>query len=581
MLISGNFQKHLLNWLCCMFPAGSRLFILPLIACSFAAWSATAAEPSLTIDLNNALTRARKYGLQLDPASLAVAQAREDRRQARAATLPTVNALNQFIYTEGNGTPSGVFIANDGVHVYNEQALVHEDLLALLRRGELRRTQAAEAAAQAKLDVATRGLNATVIQDYYSAVAAQRRYSNSQTSLREAGNFLDITQKQERGGEAAHSDVIKAQLQVQQRQRDLQDAELALDKSKIALAVLIFPNFGQEFSVVDDLGQVLMLPAFPQAKAQAKTSSPDVKAAQANLLEARYASSIARYAYLPTFGLDLFYGIDANQFAARSSSPTQATGRSTLPNFLVPTRQNLGYSAQATLNIPIWDWGGIRSKVKQADLRRKQAETELTLAQRQLQANLASFYKEAAVAQSEVESLRSSADLAAQSLRLTVLRYQAGEASVLEVVDAQTTITQARNALDDGLARYRVAIAQLQTLTGVSAFGHGRKARSRISTDFRRVSRRLFSETKRGRRGTRHSRASCRCSEGLHPTHDCRKRGLVSTKSGQYYFQNQRPRAPHTCEPRRPRETRPAPRSAGKPRFGCCGSGERATLQTG
>jgi hypothetical protein len=33
-------------------------------------------------------------------------------------------------------------------------------------------------------------------------------------------------------------------------------------------------------------------------------------------------------------------------------------------------------------------------------------------------------------------------------------------------VDAQTTLTQARNAYDDGLVRYRVALGNLQTLTG-------------------------------------------------------------------------------------------------------------------
>ena len=62
--------------------------------------------------------------------------------------------------------------------------------------------------------------------------------------------------------------------------------------------------------------------------------------------------------------------------------------------------------------------------------------------------------------------LRNSADLAAESLRLTNLRYQAGEATALEVVDAQNTLTQARNNYRDGEARYHVAIANLQTLTG-------------------------------------------------------------------------------------------------------------------
>ena len=79
---------------------------------------------------------------------------------------------------------------------------------------------------------------------------------------------------------------------------------------------------------------------------------------------------------------------------------------------------------------------------------------------------MASAYAEATVAQAQLESLRSSVDLAVESLRLTVLRYQAGEATALEVVDSQNTVTLARNAYDDGLARYRVALANLQILTG-------------------------------------------------------------------------------------------------------------------
>jgi len=47
------------------------------------------------------------------------------------------------------------------------------------------------------------------------------------------------------------------------------------------------------------------------------------------------------------------------------------------------------------------------------------------------------------------------------------LRYEAGENTILELVDAQTTLIQSRNAYEDGLVRYRMAIANLQTLTGI------------------------------------------------------------------------------------------------------------------
>src|SRR5580704_10545353 len=421
---------------------------------------------SSPIKLEDAIARAAQYGGQIQSASFSVLQAKEDSAQARANRLPTLNAFNQFIYTQGNGTPSGVFVANDGVHVYNEQAVIHQDLFAIARHGETNRALAAEAIARAKIEVATRGLNATVIQDYYAIVSAQRRAANTQSSVHEAEQFLDISQKQEKGGEVAHADVVKAQIDLQQRQRDVKEAQLAIDKAKIALGVLIFPSFSADFSVIDDLQELAVLIPAAEAQAGAAASSPDIKAAQGGVQEAGYEINIARYQYLPSFGLDFFYGIDANQFAVHTDHPTQDTGRSTLPNFTVNSRQNLGYSAQATLNIPVWNWGATRSKVKQAELKRDQAQLDLSVAQRTLQANLAAAYAETQGAQGQIESLRSSADLSRESLRLTLLRYQAGEATALEVVDAQNTVTQSRNAYDDGLARYRVALANLRMLTG-------------------------------------------------------------------------------------------------------------------
>jgi outer membrane protein TolC len=147
--------------------------------------------------------------------------------------------------------------------------------------------------------------------------------------------------------------------------------------------------------------------------------------------------------------VDYFYGIDSNKFATR-----------------VDGVRALGYSAVASLQIPIFNWGADRSKLKQAELRRDQARLELSHEQRQLLGHLQEFYEEASMARSEMESLASSAEMAADSLRLVNLRYHAGESTVLEIVDAQNTLTQARNAYDDGQIRYRVAVANLQTLTG-------------------------------------------------------------------------------------------------------------------
>ena len=120
----------------------------------------------------------------------------------------------------------------------------------------------------------------------------------------------------------------------------------------------------------------------------------------------------------------------------------------------------------ATLELPIWTWGANISKVKQANLQKKQAVVELSAAQRTLMADVRTFYDEAQAARSELDLLNQSAQLAADSLRLINLRYQSGEATVFEVVDAQNTITLASNAYGDGQVRFRVALANIQTLTG-------------------------------------------------------------------------------------------------------------------
>ncbi len=411
------------------------------------------------VTLEDALARARQYGGQVQSANLATLQAREDRFQAQAAARPSVNAFNQYINTQGNGTPSGTFVANDGVHIYNEQAVVHEEALMLVRHGEVNRALAAEALARAKVDIAARGLNPTVIQDYFAIVSAQRKLANAETTVRESQEFFDLTQKQEQGGEVAHADVVKAQIDLQSRQRDRQEAQLAIEKAKIALGILIFPTPSTDFSVVDDLLPAAVLPPMAEAQAGATTTSPDLKAATAGVQEAGWEVTVARYGFLPSLGLDFFYGIDANQFAVRTHYPAEAGHE-------VPYRQNLGYVAQATLNIPVWTWGATRSKVKQAELKRDQAQLDLTLAQRTLQGNVAAYYAEARGAQAQLDSLRALIDLATESLRLQRLRYQAGEATALEVVDAQNTVTQARGAYDDGLARYRVALANLQNIMG-------------------------------------------------------------------------------------------------------------------
>ena len=414
---------------------------------------------AVTLTLKEALALAEKN----DPAVLAATTdamvAREDSRQARAALYPSLSGRSEYLGTQGNGkVASGRFVTNDGVHVYRDWAVVHQDLSpGTLGRTAVRRAAVNEALMRAKIEIARRGLVVTVTKNYYAMVAAQRKVATAKLALEQARKSLEISEDLERGREAAHSDVVKSQMQENAQQQALQEAQLLTETTRLDLAVLLFREFDDQFSVVDDLDSTPPLPALPEVETLASRGNPTLAAAMETVRAGELDVAIARQALLPTLTVDAVYGIEANAFAFHS---TVAAFKELGP---LP---NLGYFITASLNIPVWDWGLRRSKIRQSVLKQKEAAVELSAAQRTALRNLRGLYSEAQVARQQTDLLHRAVDLASESLRLYTLRYQAGEATILELVDAQTSLNQARNALNDGMVRYRIAIGNLQTLTG-------------------------------------------------------------------------------------------------------------------
>lgn len=382
-----------------------------------------------------------------------------ERKDARAALLPSATYHNQYLFTQSNGTQAAttqgglsqslpVFIANNAVHEYYSQGSANETI-GLAQIGAIRLADANAARAEAELEVARRGLVQTVVGLYYGSGAANEKLTVAQRALDEATRFLDITVKRENAREAAHADVVKARLGTQQRERELEDAKLAVARARLELGVLLFADPLTNYSLAPP-GPPAILPDRPSVEAAAKANNPEIRSALAGVQVSQAQALNARAALLPDLALNFTYGIDAPEFAKRGPDGAR----------------NLGYSASATLDIPIWDWLTSERKVKEANIRSQAAKVTLTNAQRKLLASLAEFYDEADVARRQLRSLDASVTDARESLRLTNLRYVNGEGTVLDVVDAENTLISAENAQADGLVRYETALAQLETLTG-------------------------------------------------------------------------------------------------------------------
>jgi|HubBroStandDraft_1064217.scaffolds.fasta_scaffold04067_3 outer membrane protein TolC len=382
-----------------------------------------------------------------------------ERKDARAALLPSASYHNQYLFTQSNGTQAAttqggvnqslpVFIANNAVHEYYSQGSANETI-GLAQVGAVRLADANAARAEAELEVARRGLVQTVVGLYYGSGAADEKLAVAQRALDEATRFLDLTTKRENAREAAHAEVVKARLGTEQRERELEDAKLAAAKARLELGVLLFSDPSMSYSLVP-LRSPPVLPDRPSVEAAAKANNPEIRSALAGIQVSRAEALNARAALLPDLALNFTYGIDAPEFAKHGPDGAR----------------NLGYSAGATLDIPVWDWLTSERKVKEANLRTQAAKATLTNAQRKLIANLAEFYDEADVARRQLASLDASVTDARESLRLTNLRYVNGEGTVLDVVDAQNTLISAENAQADGVVRFETALAQLETLTG-------------------------------------------------------------------------------------------------------------------
>lgn len=423
------------------------------------ATTAAPVAPPVVITLDEAIRRAQSSDANYAAAVAAGRSAALDRNIAYGNLLPNAVYHNQGLYTQPNGQtnqagqgvtsqPAPRFIANNAVREYASQLSINETL-GLSNIAEVRKTQALAAQAAAEQEIARRGLVAAVVSLFYELLAADHRLVVAERARREAADFTKLTKEREQARESAHADVIKAQLEEQARTRDLQDAEVEAEKARLELGVLLFPD--------PRTGYTLSAPDAPPALASredidaaAAKNNPELRSALEALRASNASVMAARASYLPEIDLNYTYGIDAPQFAVNGPDGVR----------------NLGYSAMVTVDIPVWDWFNTQRRVKQSEIVRQSTQVALSATQRQLIAKLDETYSEAATARDELASLDLSVSTAAESLRLTKMAYTGGEATVLEVVDAQNAYVTVQNAREDGRVRYEAARAKLQTLTG-------------------------------------------------------------------------------------------------------------------
>lgn len=415
----------------------------------------TASQPPGQLGLDEVLRLANAQITGLRQAQLSERVAEEDVRQARTAFLPKVTAPFDYIYTSpafglARGEPRvQSYIANNAIGEY--QALVNVagdvDLSGRLR-ATLARNRALLDAARAGTEVARRALRQASTEAYYGLALAAAERRAAEQNLSAAREFERITSLLLSGGEVASVDLTRAQLQTNQREGELEQARAAEEVAAAALRV--FVGYGQARAIAAaDLSTLVPEPGeVERFTAETIKRRPEFAQFEAQERAAEQDILVARADRRPQLSYTLNGGFDTD-----SLRPPRL-------------KEHTGVSAALNLSIPIFDWGASKSRERQARVRLQIAQNERAQAERGFAQEFNAARIQALSASTRIRLAAEGVRLAESNLNTSIARYRAGEAQIVEVTDAQTTLAAQRLAFFQALFDYQQALARLRQAAG-------------------------------------------------------------------------------------------------------------------
>jgi outer membrane protein TolC len=412
------------------------------MALTAAALHAQAPVPAERMTFDAAIARAIDRNPTVAQAAAGILRSEGLVRQARAATLPQVNAA--AVTTTLN---TGVQFQGTTVTPQNQvTASINADMPLVNAAAWARRVQAQDQRAVAEDNLAdVRRQVASATANAYLGILAARRVVEANARARDVAKaHFDVATELERRGQGSHLNTLRAQQQVSADETLLESARLALYRAQEALGVLVVadgPVDAADEPVFDIGGDVRQ--ATTAAGQTPATPSPLLQRTDLRLLSAERdaAERVVRDSwrdYLPS--------VDAI-FLPQSTYPSQ---------FFVPAN-SWRFLIQA--NVPLFD-SGQRAAIKAE----RQAALDLaaaTLAGANTAAASEVRAAREAIASSErgLASARAAADEAKQVVDIINISFRAGAATSIEVIDAERSARDADTAVavaEDALRRARL-----------------------------------------------------------------------------------------------------------------------------
>ncbi len=283
-----------------------------------------------------------------------------------------------------------------------------------------------------------------VKQAYAAAVASRELVDVEQRRVQRQADQLEFVRQQLQLGRATRSDSLRSQVDLNNARLALLNAENNARTSTYRLTEVV----GSETRIGPVAEAALELPPLPFTRDQlfqvAERTAPALRTAEAATEAAEAAVASARSGYLPTLAFSGGWAWANSEFPPNNRSWSLSLSGS-YPLFNGFQRETQVYRARAT-----------------ADLAREQERA----AQLNLSSELDAAYSTAEAAQAGIGLAEQNVELSEESLRVVQERYRLGLATILDLQDAQITLTQAEVDLVTRRFDSQVAVAQIEALLG-------------------------------------------------------------------------------------------------------------------
>ena len=285
-----------------------------------------------------------------------------------------------------------------------------------------------------------------VAMGYLQVLADQGNLDNAIGQETAAKALYDQAVARDQAGVGIKLDVLRAQVEYQQRQQQHVSADAQVKKDGIQLNRVMGIPAGQELDLTDaaPFSELTDLD-LPQAEQTAYSHRSDLLSLEASIDVATREVHAVKYQRLPTFAVNGFYGI-----LGLDSGPYHGV-----------------FTAQGSLQFPIFREAAQRGEEQTAEAQLTTLRQQESNLKGTIDAQIHDSLLDITSSDQLVKVAQSNVALARQELSDARDRFTAGVSDNLEVVDALATVTGAQAQLISALYQYNVAKVGLARSTGV------------------------------------------------------------------------------------------------------------------